>query len=74
MYAEQLKHLFQLVELCSDLGGSFGFWMGLSILTLFEVVELVWDLAMVCFTSKRRHRDNAVSAVDVKKEPQDGMN
>ena len=47
------------MDLLSDLGGQVGLWMGLSVLTLFEVVELVWDLTWLgCCRPRGRGRSS----------------
>ena len=52
---------YTLVDLCSDLGGSFGFWMGLSILTLFEVLELFVDLLLACCSGRKEKNEVAAA-------------
>ena len=34
---------FQVASLLSDIGGAFGFYLGLSIIALFEFLELTYD-------------------------------
>ena len=48
-----IYHHLQVINLLSDQGGQVGLWLGLSVLTLFEMVELLWDLlASVVFGGK----------------------
>ncbi|XP_038074050.1 degenerin unc-8-like [Patiria miniata] len=62
MSSLQYQHIFQTPEygsenLISDLGGQVGFWMGFSILTLFEIVEMIFDLIVTtCGKLKMRKR------------------
>ena len=41
--------LLQKTNLISDQGGQLGLWLGLSLLTMFEMVELLWDLLVSVF-------------------------
>lgn len=41
-------------QLVSDIGGQLGLWIGISIITLAEVIELVCDLCRLAFTAKRK--------------------
>lgn len=67
-YGDLVKEEFEypLSELISDIGGLMGLWMGLSVVGLFEVVELVSKMShlicVACFTSLK-HKD---------KNPEDG--
>ena len=45
LYAENmLGLLLQTLDLLSGVGGAFGFYMGLSIVAMFEVLEFLADL------------------------------
>ena len=44
----------QVINLLSDQGGQVGLWLGLSVLTLFEMVELLWDLLASVFRPANR--------------------
>ena len=46
--------MFQLFDLLSDMGGQVGLWLGLSILTVFEILELITDLGVICAKKSRR--------------------
>ena len=39
-----ISFVLQAIDLLSAQGGQVSLWLGLSVLTLFEMVELVWDL------------------------------
>ncbi|XP_071488657.1 acid-sensing ion channel 1C-like [Diadema antillarum] len=50
----QFQYIYQTpaydwYSLVSDLGGQVGLWIGVSVLTIFEFVELVYDLFKLCF-------------------------
>ena len=44
--------LYTVTQLFSDIGGQLGIWIGVSVITLTEVVELVIGLACECFRKK----------------------
>ncbi len=46
--------------LFGDLGGQVGLWLGLSVLTLFEVVELIFDLLQIG-AQRRKRRKSAIN-------------
>ena len=51
--------LFQWVDLLSDQGGQVGLWIGLSLLSLFELVLLSWDLIkLVCCSCLKTEKPN----------------
>lgn len=56
---------YELIRLVSDIGGQLGLWIGISVITLVEVVQLVLDIArkLASITRRRRHVTNK-SAVD----------
>ncbi len=39
----------QVVDVLSNLGGQVGLWLGLSVITMFEIVELIWDIIFLIF-------------------------
>ena len=41
-YSEQCR--IQLVNLFSDLGGNIGLWIGFSLITVLEVIELIFEI------------------------------
>lgn len=43
---------FQIGDLLSSLGGTFGLWMGLSIITVFEFVEFFIDLIRLAIVDR----------------------
>ena len=48
---------YDTLTLLADLGGIFSFYLGLSIIALFEYVELVFDLLLVCCKYIRRRNE-----------------
>lgn len=42
-----LTFLLQLNTLLSDLGGSLGFYLGISVIATFEFIDLLFDLCLV---------------------------
>ena len=40
---------FQFPSLVADIGGMLGLFLGLSIVGVFEIVELIFDLCRVCW-------------------------
>ena len=47
---------FQPSNYLSDVGGAMGLWLGMSLLTLFEFLEFVLDVAVLKYGKLRRKR------------------
>ena len=47
-------------QLVSDIGGQLGIWVGISVITLSEVVELICFLCRSCLSAKRHHPPHTV--------------
>lgn len=45
---------YDLADLFADIGGTLGLWMGISVLTMMELVELVLRLVFLLFDSEQR--------------------
>ncbi|ESP02955.1 hypothetical protein LOTGIDRAFT_111045 [Lottia gigantea] len=45
---------YDLADLFADIGGTMGLWMGISVLTIMELVELVIRLILLMFRSETR--------------------
>lgn len=52
-YNKRLVILLQLVNFVSDLGGSLGLWIGMSVLSFAEVLELILLIAFALFVKLR---------------------
>ena len=48
--------LFQAVQFGSDLGGTFGLWLGASIITIVELVDLCVRLCHFCYKKKQYNK------------------
>ena len=46
--------LYTPTQLISEIGGQLGVWIGVSVITLVEVIELLVDLCRECLQSKRK--------------------
>ena len=53
-YNKRLVILLQLVNFVSDLGGSLGLWIGMSVLSFAEVLELILLIAFALYVKLRR--------------------
>nr|XP_011440507.2 FMRFamide-activated amiloride-sensitive sodium channel isoform X2 [Crassostrea gigas] len=49
---------YDIADLLSDIGGTLGLWMGISILTIMELVELAIRLVAILFKSENRYPDH----------------
>ncbi|KAG7155320.1 Acid-sensing ion channel 4-A-like 2, partial [Homarus americanus] len=45
--------------LICNVGGNLGLFIGMSLVTIMEVVEFLVDLAIFCFRSRRKHQPNS---------------
>lgn len=50
--------MLQLQQFLSDVGGAIGLWIGLSILSLCELVQLAVELCYYCFHKSTKERRN----------------
>lgn len=48
-----LSSVLQITDLLADFGGQVGLWLGLSALTIFEIVELFGDIMLLAV---RKHQ------------------
>ncbi len=46
----------QIVDLLSDIGGQVGLWLGLSVITVFEFIELIWDICTICVDHNKANK------------------
>ena len=44
---------YEMADLFADIGGTLGLWMGISVLTIMELVELVIRLMALLFNAER---------------------
>ena len=44
----ETKPSYLALDLISDLGGQAGLWVGVSMIALFEVIELIMDICILC--------------------------
>lgn len=49
---------YELKDLFADIGGTLGLWMGISVLTIMELVELIVRLILLLFNSERKLPDH----------------
>lgn len=49
---------YDIADLFADIGGTLGLWMGISVLTIMELVELVMRLIMLLFDSETQDFSN----------------
>lgn len=43
---------YEIADLFADIGGTLGLWMGISVLTIMELIELIVSLIMLLFNSE----------------------
>jgi hypothetical protein len=46
------KPSFTFVDLVSNVGGTFGLFIGISLLSLLEIVELIYEILLIYFKNK----------------------
>ncbi|KAK3790663.1 hypothetical protein RRG08_048787 [Elysia crispata] len=47
---------YELDQFLSDVGGTIGLWIGLSLLSLFEIIHLITDICLYICCAGRRHK------------------
>lgn len=50
--------IFQLANFVADLGGSLGFWIGMSVMSFVEILEL---LLLTCYTLGKKFKRRITS-------------
>lgn len=45
---------YELEDLFADIGGTLGLWMGISVLTMMELIELIVQLVLLLFNSEKK--------------------
>jgi hypothetical protein len=53
-----------LTHLASDIGGQLSLWIGVSIITLVEIIELVWGLCKLCYRGRTKDKNSKDSQQD----------
>ncbi|XP_077863187.1 degenerin mec-10-like [Saccoglossus kowalevskii] len=48
------EEAYGIIDLFADIGGALGLWIGISAVTLFEVIELVINIFSISFTCHRK--------------------
>ena len=51
-------YCLQVFQFLSDLGGQTGLWLGFSVMTFFEFIELFFDIIALSVTSVKIAADN----------------
>jgi uncharacterized membrane protein len=46
---------YLIEDLFADIGGTLGLWMGISVLTIMELIELLIQLVLLLFNSEKKH-------------------
>ncbi|KAK6175316.1 hypothetical protein SNE40_013804 [Patella caerulea] len=52
---------YGLADLFADIGGTLGLWMGISVLTIMELIELIIRLFLLLFNSEKKKPEDPVS-------------
>lgn len=52
---------YELADLFADIGGTLGLWMGISVLTIMELMELVTRLILLLFNSENKREQDPVT-------------
>jgi hypothetical protein len=47
---------YLIEDLFADIGGTLGLWMGISVLTIMELIELLIQLVLLLFNSEKKLR------------------
>ena len=65
--------LYSLPSLISDIGGQFGIWIGVSVITLSELMELIFSTCVGVFRRKTKKEEDAEvgNTSDKLEEPED---
>lgn len=60
-------YFLQVGDLLSYLGGTVGLWLGFSVITLFEFVELFWDLwaVAICKCAEKKKQRTVRAEMEI---------
>ena len=65
VHVTQEEEDYTSTQLVSDIGGQLGLWIGISIITLAEVLELMCDLCRLLFAGRRRNSATRETRTDI---------
>nr|URS64680.1 FMRFamide-gated sodium channel-like 3 [Malacoceros fuliginosus] len=60
---------YSLTHLASDIGGQLSLWIGVSIITMVEIIELIWGMIKICAAGTNKTKEEEkVNGTDMEKQ------